>query len=76
MILLSLLLRSDIMSNLTQWTLPPFLVPGLPNYEPGHGNEASLNMLFSAAYKSGSSFEIRFVSDAQGNKKKTFPNPS
>ena len=52
-----------------------FLVTDLPNYEPGHGIKAGLNMLFSAAYKSGSSFEIRFVSDAQGNKKENIPEP-
>ena len=50
-----------------------FLVSDHPNYEPGHGIKAGLNMLFSSAYKSGSSFEIRFVCDAKGEKLENIP---
>ena len=51
-----------------------FLVTDYPNYEPGHGIRAALNMVFSGAYKIGSSFELRFVSDINGKGTQSIPD--
>jgi len=51
-----------------------FLVTDHPNYEYGHGIKAALNMLFSATYKSGSSFELRFVNDLYREKRAQIPD--
>lgn len=51
-----------------------FLVTDHPNYEPGHGIRAALNIVFSAAYKIGSSFELRFVDDINGEKIQNIPD--
>ena len=59
--------------QLNSMEVAAFLATDHPNYEPGHGIKAALNMLFSAAFKSGSSLEIRFVNISDGRKKAQIP---
>jgi len=50
-----------------------FIVTDHPNYERGHGLRAALNIIYSSAFKHGSSLEIRFVKDSSAKIKNAVP---